>query len=662
MAILTRDLCNVFGNNPLSPKGVEICLSAIKVLVAALQGENNEEKGVAECDNDRKVVKKVAGSGQGRGRGRGGGTEDNDNDGDIGGSEEFGSGDSGVKNKRDKEGKGEETEDANEEDERHEEEDGQEIEQGSAREKLSAADKGEQSSKKDIRSTSQVKAISQSLINSKKETLLKLEDLIPIFIPDRTGVLSSSLFLTVDDAPWISSTISPRNSAVRFIHCLIDPLDAFLLGSKSLRGVFFSGDDMSCPKPKDLKSLLLHDQVNEVIRDFISLSDTLQATSISILYDMRTHPTESLMHPGLAKAQGPSLVIYLEGPSLTSDAICQLLGSTETLPSNAQEDKKSTRGYGFSGSNFDFNNGLNSVAGIGMGIGMGIGVNATGHDDTNLAEEERLYPVTGGKRLSTAFAITDCLQIMSGREYMIIDPCGLHLLSPDSQIDSGKKSSGDGKKNRDDGNGKAGGGKTDIDEINTLNVNGVNGDTDLHPVVFSSSRAQRCFLAGSHSSSARSRDDEDVLTRFPDQFTPMLSLPFDIDISLSSKGSLDGLLVRMVSTIPKNLESFYFYFARMILRLLIYLFSLYLLSFISSVLFSSFLFSSLLIFFSLLFFSRLFLSSHRLPFLHSIKLYSAIYSDSIIFYSIFFFSIYFSSTTSVFKSTAIHHCPNLSFS
>ena len=33
---------------------------------------------------------------------------------------------------------------------------------------------------------------------------VKLEDLQPVFVPDRGGVLHASSFLTVDDAPWIS--------------------------------------------------------------------------------------------------------------------------------------------------------------------------------------------------------------------------------------------------------------------------------------------------------------------------------------------------------------------------------------------------------------------------------------------------------------------------
>ena len=51
-----------------------------------------------------------------------------------------------------------------------------------------------------------------------KEAPLKLEDLLPIFMPDRTGVLSSSFSLTVDDAPWISSALNQRNSTVKFVH------------------------------------------------------------------------------------------------------------------------------------------------------------------------------------------------------------------------------------------------------------------------------------------------------------------------------------------------------------------------------------------------------------------------------------------------------------
>ena len=603
MAILTRDLCNEYGNIPLSPLGIKICLSAVKVLVAALKGTDSEEEGVVESNDKRNVMTKVAGTGVAE-RGRGRESKENDNNRDKDESKGFGSEDSGQKGERDEE-KGEEEGEGDEE--------GESDEEVVGRMKLGGAGKREEILNKNIGSTSQVKAISQPLIKPNKGTILKLEDLIPIFIPDRAGVLSSSLFLTVDDAPWISSTLSPRSSSVRFIHYSIDRLDAFLLGSKSLRGILFSGDDISCPKPKDLKALLLHDQINEVIRDFTSLSDTLQATSISILYDMRSHPTESLMHPGLAGAQGPSLIIYLEGPSLTSDAICQLLGPTETLPPNTQEEKKSTRGYGFSGGNFDFHNGLNSVSGMGIGVGVG----GIGHDDTNLVEEERLYPVTGGKRLSTAFAITDCLQIMSGREYIIIDPCGLHLLSPDGQIDSGKKGSGGvGRKNQDDGVGKAGGGRADTDENSTININSISGHTDADPVVIAASRAQRCFLSGSHSTSVRSRDDEDVLTRFPDQFSPILSLPFNIDISLSTEGSLKGLLVRMVSIISGNFVFFYFYLARIILRLFSFVSSL---SYVSSLLLSLY----------------LFLSLHRHPFCHSVKVYCP---RHILFFSILSFT------------------------
>ena len=346
---------------------------------------------------------------------------------------------------------------------------------------------------------------SKDTVLSKKmrEAPLKLEDLLPIFMPDRTGVLSSSFSLTVDDAPWISSALNQRNSTVKFVHSKIDPLDALLLGARSLRGLLFSGDDIMCPNPGHLKALLLNDQVNEVIRDMVALSDTLSATAVHILLDQRTHPVESLMHPGLAVAQGPALVIFIEGPALTSEAICQLLVPPETLPPSYDDEKKSN-GYGFSSTGFEVPLGLSAFNGNGGSVKV---------DEGYLQREEKLYPRTGGKRICTAFAITDCLQIVTGREYIIFDPCGYHLLSEEMN---------DG--DRDKGNTKMG--------TKTL--------SNTPP------RAQRCYLSGSHKSSVRAAGEEDVLTRFPDQFSPLLSLPFNLDKSLSSLGKLNGILIRMV--------------------------------------------------------------------------------------------------------------------
>ena len=91
MAILTRDLCNEYGNIPLSPLGIKICLSAVKVLVAALKGTDSEEEGVVESNDKRNVMTKVAGTGvaeRERGRGREKGRESKENDNNRGKDED----------------------------------------------------------------------------------------------------------------------------------------------------------------------------------------------------------------------------------------------------------------------------------------------------------------------------------------------------------------------------------------------------------------------------------------------------------------------------------------------------------------------------------------------------------------------------------------------
>ena len=86
MAILTRDLCNEYGNIPLPPLGIKICLSAVKVLVAALKGTDSEEEGVVESNDKRNVMTKVAGTGvaeRERGSEKGRESEENEYDENI---------------------------------------------------------------------------------------------------------------------------------------------------------------------------------------------------------------------------------------------------------------------------------------------------------------------------------------------------------------------------------------------------------------------------------------------------------------------------------------------------------------------------------------------------------------------------------------------------
>ena len=105
MAILTRDLCNEYGNIPLSPLGIKICLSAVKVLVAALKGTDSEEEGVVKSNDERNVMTKAAGTGvaeRERGSENGRESKENDNNRQKDESKGFGSEDLGQKGERDR--------------------------------------------------------------------------------------------------------------------------------------------------------------------------------------------------------------------------------------------------------------------------------------------------------------------------------------------------------------------------------------------------------------------------------------------------------------------------------------------------------------------------------------------------------------------------------
>ena len=102
------------------------------------------------------------------------------------------------------------------------------------------------------------------------------------------------------------------------------------------------------------------------------------------------------------------------------------------------------------------------------------------------------YP-TGGKRLITAFAVTDCLQIITGKDFFIFDPCGTYLFSEAPE---------------------------DVNRADRVN---------RRPAI---ARAQRCDI------------DLNMLSHFPDQFLPFLRNPFNTASRIGS-GSFDGIILRM---------------------------------------------------------------------------------------------------------------------
>ena len=293
-----------------------------------------------------------------------------------------------------------------------------------------------------------------------------LPPLKQVYLPDSEGALCLASQLVFDDAPWISQSLrrarGDRKISVRFLHSRVSVEDAQLLGARSLRDHLFAGDKMVCPDADYVKTVVGADGVLDVLKDLLSLSDgLLKGRSLHLMYDERTHPVESLMHHGLASAQGPALIAYIEGPVLTSEAVSQLLSNINSLSALPTQDT----------------------------------INRLG-----LEGELAMYPKIG-KRLLSAFAITDCLQVISGRELFLFDPLGLHLSTTDlSTADTGKRHK---------------------------------------------ARGQKSTLVSDKKAPAGEEAEQGILDKFPDQFSGFMSLSFGLENNLRTNGFFRGALVRM---------------------------------------------------------------------------------------------------------------------
>eukprot|EP01038_Epipyxis_sp_PR26KG_P006758 gene6758-9260_t len=302
-----------------------------------------------------------------------------------------------------------------------------------------------------------VEITSPENIKSSSETKISIASLGQIFMPDNNHYLLPSTSLTYDDAPWISSILSQRTQSIRLVHGKIDMNVAKLLGCKSLREQLFAGEEVVCPSPSYLNETLTNSTIKDTMLDLIALADSIGSKSIKFIYDERPHPTESLIHPGLLEAQGPALVAFIDSVILSSEEISKLLSAATPVSGNE------------------------------------IGNGKVGKESENA--------IRIGNRFLSAFVLTDCLQIISGNEFFIFDPCGKYLTSSDTEVLMKKK--------------------------------------DIRSTNNSVPRAQHFKLKRSGNV-----DEQEVMTRFPDQFAPFLSLP-TLSNTLENMNELQGIAIRM---------------------------------------------------------------------------------------------------------------------
>ena len=222
---------------------------------------------------------------------------------------------------------------------------------------------------------------------------LDLLDKSQIFLPSTDNIMHRASLMTFDDAPWLSAIVKRTRHV--FVHPDVGNEVARVLGSNSLRDVLSANQNgmvkVPCPKYDALHQILKKRTFNEkevgrVILELMELAEMRSAKQVSITVDRRSHGTMSLLHPCLAPAQGPALVVCFHDVPMEVDEMVKL-----TSPVNYYS--SSTSGNGGCGGNG--------------------------------------YP-RYGRGLCGSFSVTDCLQILSGRSLVIFDPSGEYFIEDQS--------------------------------------------------------------------------------------------------------------------------------------------------------------------------------------------------------------------------------------
>ena len=225
-----------------------------------------------------------------------------------------------------------------------------------------------------------------------------------IFLPSKEGVMYNAVDMTFDDAPWLSAIV--KRSRHVFVNGDIGNDAARVLGAKSLRDVLSAHQNgmvkIPCPKHEALRDLLSRrqadkDEVSGVVLELIELAEMKGAKQVSVTVDHRSHGTMSLLHPCLAPAQGPALLICFHDVAMEVDEVVRLTSPAKYYAS--------------------------AVSGNGGCGGSG-------------------FP-RYGRGLCAGFLLTDCLQVLSGRSLLLFDPNGKYLIEDTIQEDLNKKDSTD---------------------------------------------------------------------------------------------------------------------------------------------------------------------------------------------------------------------------
>ena len=229
---------------------------------------------------------------------------------------------------------------------------------------------------------------------------LDVLDFSKIYLPSRDSKMYRANEMTFDDAPWLSAIVKKTRHV--FVHPDVGNETALTLGAKSLRDVLSSKQNgmvkIPCPKLEALQQLLKkrkesNQEYCRTVLDVIEVGEMKGVKQISITVDNRNHQTMSLVHPCLAQAQGPALIICFHDISLEVDEVIRLTSPAKYYSS--------------------------TTSGCGGGGGSG-------------------FP-RYGRGLCGTFSMTDCLQVVTGSSFLIFDPSGQYLIEDKTKTNNNEE-------------------------------------------------------------------------------------------------------------------------------------------------------------------------------------------------------------------------------
>uniref|UniRef100_A0A7S3QAL4 Uncharacterized protein n=1 Tax=Chaetoceros debilis TaxID=122233 RepID=A0A7S3QAL4_9STRA len=215
-----------------------------------------------------------------------------------------------------------------------------------------------------------------------------------LYLPSKEGRMYRASEMTFDDAPWLSAIVKKTRHV--FVHPDVGNEVARILGSKSLRDVLSANQNgmvkIPCPKHEALHQLfsrrsIKNDECCRAVLELLEIAELKGTKQISILLDRRQFGTMSLLHPFLAPAQGPAIVVCFHDVAIEVDDLVKLTSPAKYYSSTT------SGGGGCGGSGFP----------------------------------------RYGRGLCGAFTATDCLQVLSGRSLLIFDPSGNYLIEDKNQ-------------------------------------------------------------------------------------------------------------------------------------------------------------------------------------------------------------------------------------